>query len=216
MEKEGIGRASPLSHLGSSPQPPTSCRAGDGQSELGETWPKLILSADSQGLWERSFSVQWGRRSGMYSSGFQSLSQQELRTCTLGWAVRVCMLAQGDEDSGFNCVVPGARYTEAVDILNHRNALRRRREGLGLGTWHLALGVPAPAPPHLPASSGLLCSHLSVASLLLHPACFLTIFKDGQPRVVHEIFHTEGLQGFICWIRQEALFAHEQTKGPNR
>lgn len=87
----------------------------------------------------------------MYSSGFQSLSQQELRTCTLGWAVRVCMLAQGDEDSGFNCVVPGARYTEAVDILNHRNALRRRREGLGLGTWHLAC-PPQPlliSLPHL-------------------------------------------------------------------
>lgn len=41
------------------------------------------------------------------------------------------------------------------------------------------------------------------------------MFKDGQPPcVVHEIFHTEGLQGFIHRIRREiASFTHEQTKG---
>lgn len=43
-------------------------------SELGEAWPKLILSADSRGLWKRSFLVKWGQRSGVCSSGFQSLS----------------------------------------------------------------------------------------------------------------------------------------------
>lgn len=64
-KKEGIVKASPLPHFSSSRQPPTSCRAGDGHSELGEAWPKLILSADSQGLWKRSFSVQWGQRSGV-------------------------------------------------------------------------------------------------------------------------------------------------------
>lgn len=118
---EGIGRASSLPHLSSSRQPPTSCRAGDGHSELGEARPQLILSADSQGLWKRSFLVQWGQRSGVYSSGFQSLSQWELWTSTLGWDVRVCscahvcpcMPARGDEDSGFNCVVPGAHYRGA-------------------------------------------------------------------------------------------------------
>lgn len=93
----------------------------DGHSELGEARPQLILSADSQGLWKRSFLVQWGQRSGVYSSGFQSLSQWELWTSTLGWDVRVCscahvcpcMPARGDEDSGFNCVVPGAHYRGA-------------------------------------------------------------------------------------------------------
>lgn len=43
------------------------------------------------------------------------------------------------------------------------------------------------------------------------------MFKDGQPPCVgHEIFHTEGLQGFIYRIRREiasASFTHEQTKG---
>lgn len=50
-EKEGIGRAGllPLPRLAS---PPLNFSAGDGHSERGEAWLKLILSADSQGLWK--------------------------------------------------------------------------------------------------------------------------------------------------------------------
>lgn len=86
-----------------------------------------------------------------------------------------CMLAQGNEDAGFNCVVPGVRYTGAVAILNHRNALTRWREGLSLGTW-----CGCPSPSSSPSSLRLLCPRLSLASLLLHPECFLIIFKDGH------------------------------------
>lgn len=42
---------------------------------------------------------------------------------------------------------------------------------------------------------------------------FLGHFQGWPPCVVHAVFHTEGLQGFIHWISREALFAHEQTKG---
>lgn len=156
--------------------------------------------------------AQWGQKIGVYSSGFQSLSRRELRTSTLGWGVHVClcvcMLTWGNEESGFNCVVPGERSMGAVDmLLNYKNALRRRREGLGLGTWCTC-----------PRSSSPCLTSMTVLSSVFGfraptPRMFLDHFQGWPPCVVHEIFHTEGRQGFSHWIRQEALLVHEQTKG---
>lgn len=96
----------------------------------------------------------------------------------------------------------------AVDILNHRNALKRRREGLGLGTW-----CTCPSPSSSPCLTSITVLSSVFGFCAPAPRMFLDHFQGWPPCVVHEIFHTEGRQGFIHWIRQEALFVHEQTKG---
>lgn len=50
-EKEGVGRASPLPPPQLS-SPPMNYTAGNGHLERQATWVKLILAADSQGLWK--------------------------------------------------------------------------------------------------------------------------------------------------------------------
>lgn len=51
-----------------------------------------------------------------------------------------------------------------------------------VGSWHLVrLPQPQPLLISLPHLDDCALSHLSLAFLLLHPACFLIIFKDGHP-----------------------------------